>query len=340
MSKKKSKSLLDRFLYLVNSLVVIILLLAYAIPYISPINAPILVILSLLFPLIFIINLLFAVVWIVRMKRYFILSTLMLVLGFGYTSSVYKFSKKDTSSSDDISVMSYNVRMFNFYGWNSEDKTAEKTYNFINEERPDILATQEFYEDHQRHLKYPYRYVKTQSKTNKFGLAIHSAYPILNSGSLDFEGSANNIIYSDILVNKDTIRVYNIHLESFKLNPDMENFGQEDSDKLLKRMKIAFKKQGQQTQKFLAHQKQWKGKIIVCGDFNNTAFSWVYKQVVDGKQDAFKEAGKGMGNTFDYSYPLRIDFILPDTNFEVTSFQTFNVDYSDHFPILAKIKLQ
>jgi endonuclease/exonuclease/phosphatase family metal-dependent hydrolase len=340
VSKKKSKSLFDRFLYLVNSIVAIVLLLAYIVPYISSINAPVLGILSLLFPLIFIINIIFAVFWIARLKRYFLLSLIILVIGFGYSSSVFKFSKKDISTSDDISVMSYNVRMFNIYGWNKEDSIAEKTYSFINDERPDILASQEYYDDSQTHLKYPYQYIKTRSKTNKFGLAIHSAYPIVNSGSLNFESSANNIIFSDIVVNKDTVRVYNIHLESFKLNPDMENFGEEDSDKLLKRMKVAFKKQGIQTQKFLAHQESWKGKSIVCGDFNNTAFSWVYKQIADDRIDAFKEAGKGMGNTFDNSYPLRIDFILPDTNFEVTSFKTFDIDYSDHFPILAKIRIQ
>ena len=230
------------------------------------------------------INIVFAIFWVVRLKRYFLLSVLMLVIGFGYTSSVYKFSEKDISTSDDISVMSYNVRMFNVYGWNEKDETAEKTYEFINDKRPDILAIQEFYDDAQLHLKYPYRYIKTRSKTNKFGLAIHSAYPIINSGSLNFESSANNIIFSDILVNNDTIRVYNIHLESFKLNPNMENFGEPDSDKLLRRMKIAFKKQGYQIKKFLLHQQSWNGKSIVCGDLNNTAFSWVYKQVSEGRR--------------------------------------------------------
>jgi endonuclease/exonuclease/phosphatase family metal-dependent hydrolase len=339
VSKKKSKSLFDRFLYLVNSLVAIILLLAYIVPYISPINAPVLAILSLLFPLLFFINIIFAVFWIVRLKRYFLLSLVILVLGFGYSSSVFKFSDKDVSGPNDISLMSYNVRMFNIYNWIKEDSIAQKTYDFINQERPDILAIQEFYDDSQRHLKYPYRYVKTRSKTNKFGLAIYSTFPIVNSGSLNFNSTANNIIYADIQIEQDTVRVYNVHLESYKLNPDKENFGEEDSDKLIKRMKVAFKKQGIQTQKFLSHQENWTGKTLVCGDFNNTAFSWVYRETSKNRLDAFTEAGKGMGSTFNNSYPLRIDFILPDQNFEVTSFKTFHRDYSDHYPILANIRI-
>ena len=95
-----------------------------------------------------------------------------------------------------------------------------------------------------------------------------------------------------------------------------------------------------QTEKFLAHQKSWKGKTIVSGDFNNTAFSWVYDQFLKGKQDAFVQAGKGFGSTFDYAYPLRIDFIMPDKHFKVLYFETFPVKYSDHFPILAIVKME
>ena len=47
-----------------------------------------------------------------------------------------------------------------------------------------------------------------------------------------------------------------------------------------------------------------------------------------------------LGKTFNYLYPLRIDFILVDLNFEVNNFKTFEVPYSDHFPILARIKLK
>jgi endonuclease/exonuclease/phosphatase family metal-dependent hydrolase len=322
---------------MVNSIVALLLLSAYVVPYISPIRVPISGIFSLLFPVLLITNVCFAVLWLLRIKRYFFLSFLTLAAGFGFTSTVYKFSQTNSATSADVSVMSYNVRMFNVFGWRKEDATAQKTYDFINKERPNILAIQEFYDDSQRHLDYPYHYIRTKSSKNKFGLAIFTTYPIVNSGSLNIDSRANNIIFSDILVNQDTIRVYNIHLESFKLNPAMENFGEEDSDKLIQRMKIAFKKQGNQTLKFLDHQKQWKGKSIICGDFNNTAFSWVYHQISKGKQDAFKEAGNGMGNTFDYRYPLRIDFILPDTSFEVNSFETFDKNFSDHFPIQAHL---
>jgi endonuclease/exonuclease/phosphatase (EEP) superfamily protein YafD len=253
---------------------------------------------------------------------------------------MYKFSGKDVIQSEDLTLMSYNVRMFNHYHWNDNEALAENTYQFIAQEQPDVLAIQEFFDNAQISFRYPHQYIKTKSKTNIFGLAIYSKYPIINAGSLDLEDSANNIIFVDIVKNQDTLRIYNVHLESMRLNPDKENFGESDSDRLIKRVKDAFKKQGVQVEKLLAHQQQWTGKSIVCGDFNNTAFSWVYKQLSSGRQDAFKVAGQGTGRSFDYKYPLRIDFILPDENFTVNHFKTYDVRYSDHFPILARLELQ
>lgn len=340
MRKKKSKSLIDWLLLLINSLVAIVLLFSYLLPYISPIKAPSLAVLSLLVPVVFIINLLFVIFWIVRLKKYFLLSAVSILLGYGYISSMYKFSERKIIQSSDLTLMSYNVKMFNHYRWNPDKSLAEKTFKFIQEQQPDVLVMQEFFSDTNISFRYPYEYVKTKSKTSIFGLAVYSKYPIVHSGSFDLENSANNIIFADIVKDRDTIRIYNVHLESMHLNPDKENFGEEDSDRLIKRIKDAFQKQGHQTEKLLAHQKKWKGKSIVCGDFNNTAFSWVYKQIAAERQDAFEVAGKGTGRSFDYKLPLRIDFILPDESFEVNHYKTFDVPYSDHYPILARLEVK
>lgn len=233
--------------------------------------------------------------------------------------------------------MSYNVRMFNHYHWNEDQELAQKTFNFISEKSPDILALQEFYQSPKISFSYPYKYIKTKSKKNKFGLAIYSKYQIINAGSFDFEKSANNIIFADVVKNEDTIRIYNIHLESLKINPKEEYFGEENNEKLFGRLKSTFQKQAIQTQQFLSHEAKWNGKKIICGDFNNTAFSWVYNKISHNKKDAFVEAGKGFGKTFDYPFPMRIDFILTSTDIEINQFKTFSEKYSDHFPILARI---
>ncbi|CAI8313226.1 MAG: Uncharacterised protein [Flavobacterium sp. SCGC AAA160-P02] len=323
-----------------NSIAAILLLFSYLLPYISPKFSPVFTIISLVVPFLFLLNIFFVIYWLIRLKKYFIISTVIIIIGVEYISLFYQFSEKKVFLNEDIKVMNYNVRMFNHYQWSSNDSIKEKTYKFISEKKPDIVTFQEFYEGKDQKLLYPYHYIKTKSKVHKFGLAIYSNYKIINTGSLNLTNSANNIIFADVLKGKDTIRIYNIHLESLKINPNKQNFGEKSSDRLIDRMKSSFQKQAIQVEQFVEHEKKWKGKKIVCGDFNNTAFSWVYRQIANNKQDAFKVAGKNLGKTFNYIYPLRIDFILPDNNFEINNFKTFDVPYSDHFPILARIKVK
>ncbi|WP_347175393.1 endonuclease/exonuclease/phosphatase family protein [Polaribacter uvawellassae] len=333
----KKKSFFDRLFSLLNSLFATLLLLSYLLPYISPKSFSVFAVISLFVPILFIINLLFFIYWLLKLKKQLILSAFVLLIGWFTSSPFYKFSNDNETQEDDLKVMSYNVRMFNFYKWNKDENLAQKTFDFINSENPDILALQEFYASPVISFSYPHQFIKTTSKNNKFGQAIYSKYPIINSGSLDFKDSGNNIIYVDVLKDKDTVRVYNIHLESLSINTDKEYFGEENNQKLLGRFRTTFKKQAIQTEQFLAHEESWKGKKIILGDFNNTAFSWVYRKIKSDKKDAFVEAGQGFGKTFDYSFPMRIDFILTSADFEINKFTTFDKKYSDHFPILARI---
>ena len=331
---------LNKIIVLVNSILAILLLLSYLLPYISPEKVPIFTIISLAVPVLLALNIFFIIYWIIKLKKYFTISLISIILGIGYISNIYKFSEKKIFLNDDLKVMSYNVRLFNHYNWTTDSTIVKKISSFIAEKEPDVLSIQEYYDAENLQLKYPYQFIKTKSNFNKFGLAIFSKFNIINSGSLDLKESANNIIYTDILKDKDTIRVYNIHLESLKMNTSQENFGIINSDKLREQMEASFQKQAKQVELFLQHEKKWDGKKILCGDFNNTAFSWVYRELSNEKQDAFKEAGKGLGKTFNYWYPLRIDFILTDANFDINNFKTFNVPYSDHYPILARLNLK
>ena len=315
---------LNKIIVLVNSILAILLLLSYLLPYISPEKVPIFTIISLAVPVLLALNIFFIIYWIIKLKKYFTISLISIILGIGYISNIYKFSEKKIFLNDDLKVMSYNVRLFNHYKWSTDSTIVKKISSFIAEKEPDVLSIQEYYDAESLQLKYPYQFIKTKSNFNKFGLAIFSKFKIINSGSLDLKESANNIIYTDILKDKDTIRVYNIHLESLKMNTSQENFGTINSDKLLEQMEASFQKQAKQVELFLQHEKKWDGKKILCGDFNNTAFSWVYRELSNEKQDAFKEAGKGLGKTFNYWYPLRIDFILTDANFDINNFKTFD----------------
>ncbi len=255
-------------------------------------------------------------------------------------SPFYKFSKKDNPQDTDLSIMSYNVRMFNQWGWIDEKDISKKIIDFTTKINPDVLLFQEYYNLEHYKFNYPHKYIKSKKSNQKLALAIYSKYPIVNKGSFNFENTSNNIIYADVLKDNDTIRIYNLHLESLQLNTDKENFGEENSEKLIARLKDRFQKQADQTTSLLEHEKKWEGKKIIAGDFNNTAYSWVYKQISENKKDAFIEAGNGFGKTYNYLFPMRIDFIFTDTNATINSFTRHKVKFSDHFPIQSHINWQ
>lgn len=293
-------------------------------------------------PVLILINIIFFFYWLLRRKKQFLLSFLVLLLGYQHVFSFYKFSsKKEMKTVAALSLLSYNVRLFNAYEWIKDEGIAAKIGGFIKKKNPDILCLQEFYyEKESMFNQYPYKYIKYKTKNQKTGQAIFSKYPITARGSLEFPDTGNNAIYADIIKGKDTIRVYNLHLESFHIIPDTENISQENSGRLLKRMGISIAVQQKQATIFNIHQQKCKYKKIVCGDFNNTQYSNIYKKIKGTMKDSFEEAGSGFGKTFDFKYfPMRIDFILVDKKVKVMSHENFKEKYSDHFPIATTLHL-
>ncbi|MEX6626026.1 endonuclease/exonuclease/phosphatase family protein [Tenacibaculum salmonis] len=334
----KKYSIVQKLLFFINSVFATVLLLSYALPYVSPQIIPAVAVFSLFVPLLIILNIGFFIYWLLKVHKYALLSLLILVIGWFISTPLVIFSNKETVLNNDLKVMSYNVRLFNYYKHLDDITTEQKIYEFINNENPDVIAMQEFYLSEFLDIKLPYKYIKTKSKADKFGLAIYSKYPIINSGSLNFKKSSNNTIFVDIVKNNDTIRVYNVHLESLKVNPNKENFGEKDSERLFKRLANGFEKQVSQTELILQHEYSWKKKKIICGDFNNTAYSWIYQKLSKDKQDAFLEAGIGLGKSFRYAYPMRIDFILPDNKATINQYKTYSsLKLSDHYPIMTRL---
>ena len=332
----------DKLIFVVNSLMAFALLLSYVLPYMAPKQFAFLSVLSLTVPALIIVNILFAVYWLLKVKRQLILSLLVLVFGYNHVFSLYKFSSsKNVDDSQNISIMNYNVRLFNAFDWIKDANVKQNISSFIAEKQPDILCIQEYRPDDKINLDRYYRYEQLSGKKVKNGQAIFTKFPIIKSGSIEFPETSNNAIYADVVKGIDTIRIYNVHLQSLGIDPTVEKLANEDSENLFKRVSTTFKMQQFQTELFLKHKKQCSYKMIICGDFNNTAYSYVYKEIKGNLKDAFKEAGNGFGRTFDFKFfPVRIDFVLVDENFEVNSFKTYDVKLSDHYPVMAKVKLQ
>ena len=316
----------NKIAYFFNIVLVLLTLAGYLLPSMAPKLFPFLSVLTLILPTLLILNLFFVGYWAVQLKRQAFLSIVVFLIGFTFFTKFYKFSSKNEEVIDsDFTVLSYNVRLFNLFDWIPGENVADNIKKFIEEQNPDIICFQEYSKSADYELDdYKFRHIIMHGNKIKTGQAIFSKYRIIDEGEIALPSSDNNVVYADIVKGEDTIRVYSIHLQSVNISPDINEIDESKSKMILNRLSEAFKAQQIQSELIQAHMQDFKGHKIICGDMNNTAFSYVYKNIIGDMNDAFVEAGKG--------------FILVDDVFEVKEFTTFkDFKNSDHFPIMARL---
>ena len=186
-------------------------------------------------------------------------------------------------------------------------------------------------------------------------MATFSAFPIVNKGVITFPTRMSNLcIYTDLLIDKDTVRVYNVHFESIGLSPEdflfvesmtnVEQIANRDyfrkgSMRILGRLVNAYKQRALQVRLIAEHIEQSPYPVILAGDFNDTPHSYAYRFMTRNLKDAFR-AGRGMGQTYTWDLPgFRIDYILYSQEFRAYNFKTGSQEYSDHYPISVWLNL-
>jgi endonuclease/exonuclease/phosphatase family metal-dependent hydrolase len=347
----KNLSWFNKVMFFLNIVLTVSTFVAYVLPFLAPKLFPLLSVLTLFMPLFFILNGLFFLYWGFQFKKRMILSGLVLLMGITFINKFYKFSAKEYIENEkDFTVMSYNVRLLNVFRWLDREDVPENILTFINDENPDILCIQEYSYSANIDLKvYRHRYILMEGNQIKTGQAIFSKFPIIDQGNIVFPNSNNNVVFADIKKGKDIIRVYNMHLQSIKISPDVteindniDAINQGKSQRLFNRISKAFKIQQQQAEIIKEHKKECPYPIIICGDMNNSAFSFVYRNIKGKLKDSFEEAGKGFGATYKFRYyPARIDYIFADDKMTVKKFESFSdFENSDHYPIMAKLSME
>ncbi|MGO3182172.1 MAG: endonuclease/exonuclease/phosphatase family protein [Aequorivita sp.] len=333
----------NKLIYWGNLLAALILLISFVLPYLPPKSFPTLSLLSLFVPLIIIVNILFALYWAIQLRARFFLSFTLLLISYFYFNVFYEMSAEgDTSQyNHTLSVLSYNVRIFNGYEKNPDLKTKgiEIMSEILKEEDLDVVCIQEYYRFNKIDFSaYPYKYIHYRKPRSEVGYAYFSKYPLINTGGFDFKKSSNNTLYADVVKGKDTIRVYNVHLQSMGILPRVSYLQETDNEELKNQISTVFEKQQNQINTILKHQSRTKHPIIVCGDFNNTPFSYTYRMLKNDMQDAFRERGNGLGTTFEFDrFPMRIDYILASKGLDFLNFETIDKTFSDHRAIMATV---
>lgn len=333
-----------------NFLVVIALLMAYLSGYISPVKWWIPSFFGLAYPIIAVVNIIFIGFWLVISPKYLLISFIPLIAGWGFLTRYVQLKEK-TTDSGDIKIMSYNVHHFRGDNTDSQENVSLEIIRFLGEHKPDIICLQEARLRQNRifnlsktvkDLEFINHYQFARS-SKTFGSITMSRYPIIRMNEVRFEQSRNITIYTDLLIDTDTVRLFNVHLHSYGIDP--KNFGiidsglknEEDLQEariMGSKLKTGFQIRASQVEAIQALIKESPYPVIVCGDLNDTPASYSYQQLSSGLNDAFISSGKGVGRTYINKLPsLRIDYIFHSDQFESFNFQNHNYRMSDHLPI-------
>jgi endonuclease/exonuclease/phosphatase family metal-dependent hydrolase len=309
------------------------------------------------------------VYWLVVLRWPVLIPLLTLAVCYVQINKVVQFRLPSDAmlSQNSITVMSYNVHLFDWYNWRNPWQKHKQILEQIKGATPDILCVQEFFHSpkdgfitldsiqSQNGLKHFYfeKYVLKRKFTG-YGMVIFSKWPILNKGKFNFDNTrGNSAIFADILFRNDTIRVYNLHLESNRFKPEdyavMKELGEGDAEtentnglkRIIRRLKVACKARGSQADTVANHIAKCPYPVLVCGDFNDAPSSYTYHKLSNGLVDSFLEKGIGIGQTYIGSAPaFRIDYILHSPNFSANSFETHPEELSDHHAVSSRLQIK
>jgi endonuclease/exonuclease/phosphatase family metal-dependent hydrolase len=315
----------------------LITLLVFGSVWVSPTFFKYAGLISLAIPFFILANVFWLVLLLIKKRIKLLIPLALLIVAFPFMRATLAFNTTQIPE-NSLTVMSYNMMRMNKTG----DKGGANTMrNWLQNEDSDIKCFQEFLGTKQ--------IISTISDKGKYysfvggygnRYAIFSKFRIINSGVFYKESSTNNILFADLKVNKDTLRVYNVHLQSMSINPDkelnQEGFEQ-NYESVRRKFEIGSVRRASQLEDLLKHIENCKYPILITGDFNDIPFSYNYFRLSRSFKNAFENAGNGLGFTYNGKIPfLRIDNQFYNDQIEVFGFRTLSeVDYSDHFPVIG-----
>ncbi|MDY4043608.1 MAG: endonuclease/exonuclease/phosphatase family protein [Marinifilaceae bacterium] len=340
------KRIIDTIFLVITWVAIIGLVGSYTAPYVDPNVFYFSSLLGLAYHYLLIANLLLFFYWLVRWKRMAIISFLVILAGYPFLRGYYGFNSRSLpETSCDIEVMSYNIRQLNLYG----NKSLKGITDYIETFKGDFVCLQEFPRKGVGLQHFP-SYVDYHSKGD---VAILSRRPILHRGNITFpKGCSAACVYGDIVLEWDTVRVYCVHLESYRLGKKEQQIYQELRDgnsediqqgvrTLLQRLVLANKNRAKEATTIKNHMRKSPYPIILCGDFNDTPLSYPYHVLHEDMLDSFIEKGHGLGNTYIGEFPsFRIDHILHTPSLQTVAYTRDTIRCSDHYAIRAKILLK
>lgn len=360
------------FFLLLNIFVAIVFLLACLAPYLDPKKWWPISLIGLGFAFVIVTLIAFIFFWLVFKPRWMLISIIPLAIGYKSILVFFGFHIPDkfdyNKPNEVLRVAHWNVARFIELKRNNNkgSRIRLKMIDQIKEQNADVLCFQEFFTstDPQyynnldlitKELGYPYYYFSRDDDgyLQWYGQAIFSKYPLIDTGLIRFPKPSmpEALVHADIVFNRDTIRLYTTHLQSVQFqkkdyetieNLKNNNVEVKSSRGIFSKLKHGVINRSGQANLVKEEINKSPYPFILTGDFNDVPNSYTYFTIRDNDlQDAFLLAGLGVGKTYYNIAPtLRIDYIFTTKNFSVRQFNRIIKNYSDHYMLVADVRLE
>ncbi len=301
-------------------------------------------------PLLIIADVVLLLFWLIRRRWIWaIIPGVTLICCIPYIGTLYQLGwfKGDSKNKSGINVATYNVAVF---GREMNGYKAGDILSMMRNREIDILCLQE-YMDNSGDRKNSERYLEYFSNMamGRNDMVIYSRHPILESKIIDFGPTPNSGMWADIDINGHVLRVFNVHLQTTGINGALHQAAKQSAQgRIVERSAVLRAVYGRYTQglsirasqaDLVANEiKQSPNPVVVCGDFNDVPYSYVYRTMKGDLVDGFKECGEGFMYTFrEGMKKVRIDYIFHSESMTGVDYYKEDVTYSDHLPVFMRI---
>lgn len=304
-------------------------------------------------PLLILANAVMIIYWLIRRKWILaLIPILTIACCIPYIGTLWQFRSLDKSadSQPGIKIATYNVCMFNreTSGFMAQDILAEMRRNNV-----DILCIQEYNDiSGDKKNSDSYKEYFPYMAVGREDMVIYSRFPIKGSKKILFENTNNSAMWADIDVKGDKIRVFNVHLQTTGINGSqyriagMKAQGYELSNNqimetIFGNYMLGIMLRAGQAGLVANGVRSSEIPVILCGDFNDVPYSYVYNTMLGNLVDGFKECGSGWARTFrEGKKAVRIDYIFHGEALKGLSYYKSELTYSDHYPVFMKLSFK
>ncbi|MDE5783262.1 MAG: endonuclease/exonuclease/phosphatase family protein [Prevotella sp.] len=278
------------------------------------------------------------------------ISAVPLLCSIPYIGTIYQTGLfNSTPNSTGIKIATYNVEAFGreISGFKAEDILTE-----MKKQGVDIFCIQEYNEaSGNKKNSDSYKTYFPYMAMGRNDMAIYSRYPLEASEIIDFGRTNNSGMWADVNVNGQKIRIFNVHLETTGFNRTLHNIAKQEvqgtkieNNAIIKAIYGNYTRgmavRAQQADQVAREIEHSDIPVIVCGDFNDVPYSYVYKTMLGELVDGFKECGKGFMYTMrERKFKVRIDYIFHSEELKGETYYREKLNYSDHYPVFMKIAL-